>query len=174
MVIKLILKMNLMNKKILYALPALAAVVALMFVVVTPHVLAEPGADKMWKTGAKFHKHGAFQVEGFVGSIPITEDSDKSSIKDQITVSLSEAAQGLDVQKGKIGIVANENGDKFVVWKLISVDRDADSETATITIHIVDAGDAENKAEITKEIDHSFKYKEKSEGESKSETSGSA
>lgn len=39
-----------MNKKLVYVLPALAAVVALMFVVATPYVLAESG-DKAWKIG---------------------------------------------------------------------------------------------------------------------------
>lgn len=146
-----------MNRKLLYMLPALAAVVALMFVVATPYVLAESG-DKAWKMG-KFHKYHAIQVDGFVGSIPITEDTDRATLKDLVTVSLSEASQGLDVHMAKLGKVTNENGDKFLAWTLFSMDKDADSDTVTVTIHVVDAGDAENTAQITKQFDHPFKYK---------------
>jgi hypothetical protein len=142
-----------MNKKLLYTLPALAAVVALMFVVATPYVLAESG-DNAWKMG-KFHKYHTIQVDGFVGSIPITEDTDRATLKDKVTVSLSEASQGLDVHMAKLGKVTNENGDKFLAWTLVSVDKNED--TVTFTIHIVDAGDADNTAQITKELDHSFK-----------------
>jgi hypothetical protein len=110
---------------------------------------------KMWKMG-KF-KHHAIQVDGFVGSIPITEDTDRSTLKDQVTVSLSEAAQGLDVHMAKLGKVKNENGEKFLAWTLISIDKNPDSDTATITIHVVDAGDASNTAVVTKSFDHSFK-----------------
>jgi hypothetical protein len=148
-----------MNKKILYVLPVLAAVVALMLVAAVPHVVADQEAGKMWKMGAKFHKHHAIQVDGFVGSIPITEDTDRATLKDQVTVSLSEASEGLDVQMAKLGKVTNEDGDKFLAWTLFSMDK-ADSDTITITIHVVDAGNAENTAQITKQFDHPFKYKE--------------
>ena len=138
-----------MNKKLVYVIPALAAVVALMFVVATPYVLAESG-EKAWKMG-KFHKHHTIQVDGFVGSIPITEDTDRASLKEQVTVSLSEASQGLDVHMAKLGKVTNENGEKFLAWILASADKNDD--TVTFTIHVVDAGDADNTAQITKEFD---------------------
>jgi hypothetical protein len=124
-----------------------------MFVVATPYVLAESG-EKAWKMG-KFHKHHIIQVDGFVGSIPITEDTDRASLKEQVTVSLSEASQGLDVHMAKLGKVTNENGEKFLAWTLVSVDKNDD--TVTFTIHVVDAGDVDNTAQITKEFDHSFK-----------------
>ena len=159
-----------MNAKTRYILPAFAAVFALMFVVATPYVMAEPGAEKgawgdgkkdMWKNGAKHHKkHMAIEVEGFVGSIPVPEQMDREShkaLRDQVTVSLSEAAQGLDVMKGGIGIAVNENGKKFVVWKLVSMDISDESETMTKTIHVVDAGDASNTVTVTKEFDPSMK-----------------
>lgn len=38
------------------------------------------------------------------------------------------------------------------VWKLVSFDKDTDSETVTVTIHIVDAGDVNNKDTVTKEF----------------------
>ena len=160
-----------MNRKTKYLIPAFAAVFALMFVAAAPHVVAEPGAEKgawhegkkaMWKDGAKHHKkHMAVEVEGFVGTIPVPEDVDREThkaLKDQVTVSLSEAAQGLDVMKGSIGIAVNENGEKFVVWTLASMDHDEESDTMTATIYIVDAADAENTATVTKEFDPSKKY----------------
>jgi hypothetical protein len=107
-------------------------------------------------SGQKNQKmHKVIEVEGFVGSIQITEDSDKQALKDQVSVSLSQAADGLDVLGGHIGVVTNENGDKYLVWTLKSIEKDSESETATATIYVVDAGDADNTATITKEIDRS-------------------
>jgi hypothetical protein len=147
-----------MNKKLVYVMPVVAAVVALMLVAAVPYVVAEQGQGKMWKMG-KFHKHHAIQVDGFVGSIPITKDTDKATLKDKVTVSLSDAAQGLDVQKAMLGKVKNEKGEKFLAWTMFSMDKDSDK--ATITIHVVDAGNADNKAQITKEFNHSFKKEQR-------------
>ena len=157
-----------MNTQKRFILPAFAAVFALMFVVATPFVMAEPGErswgdDKnMWKDAAKHHKkHMTIEVEGFTGSIPIPEDLAREShqeLKDQVTVSLSEAAAGLDVMKGSIGMAVNENGEKFVVWKLVSMDiPDEETDTKIATIYIVDAADASNTATVTKEFDLSMK-----------------
>ena len=158
-----------MSTKTRFILPAFAAVFALMFVVATPYVMAESNEDTwhngnkdMWKDdGAKHHKkHMMIKVEGFSGSIPVPEDIDRESfkdLKDQVTVSLSEAADGLDVMRGSIGIAVNENGEKFVVWKLVSIDENADSDTITATIYVVDAADATNTATVVKEFDPSMK-----------------
>ena len=163
-----------MNTKTKIHIPAIAVLVAIVAIATTPAIMAESGyakgawhdgAKHAWKDGAKHHKHMAIQVEGFVGSIPVPEDIDRESkkaLKDQVTVSLSEAAQGLDVKIGKIGIAANENEDKFLVWKLVSIDTE-DSETKTATIYIVDAGDASNTAQVTKEFDPSMKSTRNSE-----------
>lgn len=146
-------------------LPALVATFALMFVAATPYALAEFGDGYTAYNdgdGAKnMHKksHHSVQVEGFVGSISITDDSDKASLREQVTVSLSEAADGLDVKRASLGVAINENGDKYLVWKLVNVDRDSESETATITIYVVDAADAENTTTVTKEFDSSIKDK---------------
>ena len=149
-----------MNRKTTYLIPAFAAVFALMFAFVSPDVMAEPGEgihDK-W-SGQKQHKmHKAVEVEGFVGSIHITEDFDKQALKDQVTVSLSEAAEGLDVIGGKIGVAINENGYKYIAWTLKSIEKDSESETVTATIYVVDAGDAGNTAVVTKEFDRSDSY----------------
>ena len=149
-----------MNRKTTYLIPTFAAVFALMFAFASPVVMAESGEgihDK-W-SGQKQHKmNKAIEVEGFVGSIHITEDSDKQALKDQVTVSLSEAAKGLDVMGGKIGVAINENGDKYLTWTLKSIEKDSESETVTATIYVVDAGDASNTAVVTKEFDRSDSY----------------
>lgn len=145
-----------MNRKTTYLIPAFAAVFALMFAFASPLALAESGDDMHGKwMGQKQHKmHKIVEVEGFVGSIQITEDVDRKALKNQVSVSLSEAANGLDVMGGHIGVAVNENGDKFLVWNLIQVDKD--SESATATIYVVDAGDTDNTTTITKEFDHSM------------------
>ena len=94
-------------------------------------------------------------VEGFEGSIQITEDSNRGELKDQVTVSLSEAADGLEVYKASLGAVINENDDKFLVWVLVNVEKDEESGTAIATIYIVDAADSTNTAQITREVNHS-------------------
>ena len=152
------------NKKMM--LPAFVAVFALMFVAATPYVLAEPsGTYAAYKDGYSAKKmHMPTQVEGFVGSIAVTEDSDRTSLREQVTVSLSDAADGLDVQKAKLSIVVNENDDKYLVWKLVNIEKDLESETTTVTIHIVDAANAENTTTVTKEFDHSMNYKRHGNG----------
>jgi hypothetical protein len=146
-----------MNRKTTYLIPAFAAVFALMFTVATPPAMAEYSEGMHGKEmGQKYHKmHKVIEVDGFVGSIQITEDSDRQALRDQVTVSLSEAADGLDVKGGHIGVVTNENGDKFLTWTLKSVERDSESEIAIATIYVVDAGDVSNTTTITKEFDHS-------------------
>ena len=142
-----------MTTKTQYLLPAFVAIFALMFVVATPYVAADEEDKRFAQQNGK--KHMPIQVEGFEGSIQITEDSDRQEIKSQITVSLSEASAGVDVHKAHLGVVVNENDDKFLVWILVNVEKDAESETAIATIYVVDAGDSSNTATITKEIDHS-------------------
>jgi len=142
-----------MTTKTRYLLPAFVAIFALMFVIVTPYVAADEDDKRFAQQNGK--KRMPIQVEGFTGSIPITEDSDRKEIKSQITVSLSDAAAGLDVDKGHLGVVVNENDDKFLVWILANVEKDSESETAIATIYVVDAGNPSNTATITKEIDPS-------------------
>ncbi|MCH9657411.1 hypothetical protein K0U27_01730 [archaeon] len=143
-----------MNRKTKYLIPAFAAVFALMFTVATPLAMAEFGDGMHAKEmGQKHHKmHKVIEVDGFVGTIQIDGDSDRQSLKDQVSVSLSEAADGLDVMGGHIGVVVNEDGDKYLAWTLKSVQKDSESETANVTIHIVDAADSDNTAEVYKEV----------------------
>ena len=121
-----------------------------------------------YKHAKKMHNgHIKVMVDGFTGSIPVpdmSEVEDKrevyESLKEQVTVKLSEAAiaaedTGLDVMKGSIGIAINENDEKYVVWLLAEKNRDQSSQTATATIFVVDAADLTNTAQVTKEFDHS-------------------
>lgn len=145
-----------MNRKLVYVLPVLIAVVALA--VAMPHVMADRGMG--WGHKGKFHG-GFAEIDGFTGTIPITKDTDKSTLKDQIKISLKDAVNKVDadVQGAHIGIVANENGDKFLAWILTSVEK-TDS-AVTMTIHVVDAGDG-HQAVTTKSFDHSFKKHDES------------
>ncbi len=147
----------LMNRKTTCLIPAFVAVFALMFSITSPSAMAEYSEGMHDKgMGQKNHKmNKVVEVEGFVGSIQITEDSDRQILKEQVSVSLSEAADGLDVMGGHIGVITNENGDKFLAWTLKSIEGDSESETVTATIYVVDAGDASNTATISKEIDRS-------------------
>jgi len=147
-----------MTTKTQYLLPAFVAIFALMFMVATPNVAADEDDKRFAQQNGK--KHMPIQVEGFDGSIQITENSDRQEIKGQITVSLSDAAAGLDVDKAHLGVVVNENDDKFLVWILANVERDTESETAVATIYVVDAGNLSNTTTITKEIDLSKKIRD--------------
>ena len=144
-----------MNKKTKYLIPAFAAVFALMFAVAPSLAMAESGGDmhSKWKDPKNHKMYRVVDVDGFVGAIQITEDVDRQSLKEQITVSLSEAADELDVMGAHIGVAVNENDDKFIVWALKSIEKDSESGIATMTIHIVDAADVNNTAVITKEFD---------------------
>ncbi len=144
-----------MNKKTTYLIPVFAAVFALMFAFVPSLAMAELGEDMhgKWKDQKNHKMYRVVDVDGFVGSIQITEDVDRQSLKDQVTVSLSEAADRLDVMGAHIGIAVNENDDRFLVWALKSIEKDSESGIVTMTIHIVDAADVNNTAVITKEFD---------------------
>ena len=141
-----------------YVLPVFVAAFALAFLVATPFVMAESGYGMHSSDGVKSHKgHWAIPVPGFEGKIPIPEEMDREAhktLKEKVTVSLSDAAADYpNVKKAKLGMAVNEDGEKFLVWKLVEFKRDAESETGTMTIHIVDAGNADNAATITKDFD---------------------
>lgn len=147
-----------------YLIPAFVAAFALMFAVATPFVMAYSGDGTSYHDGAKYHKkHWAVQVSNdFVGNIPITEDSTHESLKGQINISLSEAASKYpDAKKAKLGIAVNDNG-KYVVWKVIEIKWDSESETKYKIIHVIDArADSLDEAateDVKKEFDHSTKY----------------
>ena len=156
-----------MNSKTKYMIPVFAAVFALMFVAALPNAIAE-GGDYAKMGGDKHHKkghgHKAILVEGFTGKIVVPEEMTKEThgeLKSQVTVSLGQAvsvaeANGVtDAMKASIGIAKDGQDNKYVVWKIISVDRDEESQTKTKNIFVVDAGDSTNFTSISKTIDHS-------------------
>lgn len=148
-------------------IPAFAAVFALMFAVTIPTVMAEGGDYAKWggeKHHMKGHGHKAILVEGFTGSIAIPAEMTKETfgeLRDQVTVSLGQAvsvaeSNGVtDAMKAKIGIAKGGEDSKYVVWAITSIDRDAESQTKTKNIFVVDAGDSTNFTSISKTIDHS-------------------
>jgi len=141
-----------------YLIPAFVAAFALMFAVATPFVMAEYGDGY-----AKYHKkHWAVQVSNDFKGIPIPEDATHQSLKDQITITLSEAASKYpDAKKAKLGIAVNDNG-KYVVWKVIEMTMDSETNTKSMMIHVIDARadtlDAAATEDVQKEFDHSTKY----------------
>ncbi len=147
-------------------IPAFAAVFALMFVAAIPNAMAEGEDYAKWggeKHHMKGHGHKAILVEGFTGSIAVPAEMTKEThgeLKDQVTVSLSQAvsvaeSNGVtDAMKANIGIVKDGEDNKYVVWTISSIDRDVESQTKTMNIFVVDAGDSTNFASISKTIDH--------------------
>ena len=128
------------------------------------------------KMNHKYKKHHVvIKVEGFTGNITVpymSEETDMKAahdaIKAQINVKLSEAAAaaentGLDVMKGSVGMVVNEDNVKSVAWILTAINMDADSQKMSKTIFVVDAAKNDdgslNTAQTTKEFDHSMKDK---------------
>lgn len=167
-----------MNYKTRYVIPAFAAVFALMFAFATPYVMAED--DKYDKDGAKWgddkhfkkgHGHKMILVDGFVGSIPVPQEMTKEAhdkIKDQVAVSLGQAvlvaeSNGVtDAIKASIGIAKDGEDNKYVVWTITSISKDA--ETKTVNTFVVDAGNADNFATVSKTFDHS-EIKERMHGD---------
>ena len=163
-----------MNNKIKYAIPVFAAVFVLTFAFATPHIMAdsvdmnseeystEAGDQRTWKNG--YHGHKTILVEEFVGSIPIPEERNNETyqlLREQMTVSLGQAvsvaeSEGItDAIKASVGIVKDGEDNRYVVWKIVSMAMDTESETKTMNFFVVDAGNLENFAAVTKTFDHS-------------------
>ncbi len=127
-----------------HLIPSVAAICALMFIV-TPMAMAESE-----------QQNRGLQVPEFVGSIVFSENTDRVDMKNSITVSLSEAASGLDVTEGNLGVVIGENDIKYIVWSLKSIN----TETSTVKTYLVDAGNSanihtiENNVDLTQSRDH--------------------
>ncbi len=136
-------------------------------------------ADKMGDKYSKHH-HMIVEIDDFTGTIKVpdmSEVEDKKAVhqelKEKVTVKLSKAAAaaeeklaGLDVIKGSIGMVVNEDGIKSVAWILVAKNMDdADPDKMSKTIFVVDATNVDNTAQVTKEYDHSKMDKRYSHGE---------
>jgi len=140
-----------------YVLSAIVVTFALAFVVATPFVMAESGYGMHSYDGAKSHKgHWAISIGEKTGTVPITDEDTRESLKNQ-AISLSEAAEDYpDITKARLGKAVNDDGNYFLIWKLVSVDHDAESYTKILTIYVLDAGTGDLLIEpLTKEFDKS-------------------
>ena len=158
-----------MNTKTKIYIPAIVALVAIALATVP--ALAESGADKgVWQGGAKHHKHMAVQVEQVLDwTVLIPADFTKEAMKDlknDVTVSLVDAATAAknagvtDVMMASIGIINDQDDNKFVAWILSSMDKNEESGIVTANIFLVDAGNIANTAQVTKEFDPSMMFKD--------------
>ena len=163
-----------MNTKTKYMIPAFAAVFALVFAF-APYVMADNGAPAMWVNGAKhmgpMGDH-AVTVDGFIGKISIPETVDHTtidSLKSQVSVTLGQAVSAAEpkvpnAQKANLGVVQNQEGNKYLAWIITSTQRDATTGIITATIVVVDAADATHSDSTTKSFDPST-MKEKMRGD---------
>jgi len=148
-----------MNGKIKFMIPAFAAVFALMFVVVTPYVMAEEDGEhteeKHAKWGGADHnkKHMKIQIGELSGSEPITMETIHDK-KDEV-IALSVISYNYpDAKKASIGIAVNDAGEKFLVWKVVTMTKNDDG-VKSVTIHVVDALLGYEITTIEKSFDHS-------------------
>ena len=105
------------------------------------------------------------------GSLEITEEDTKFKLK-QKAKSLDELdlSDYKDITKTRLGKAINDDGQYFLVWKLMSVEHDEESDTTIKTIYVLDAGTGEPLLdEPIKKEGGSCGYKDKSKI---SETSG--
>lgn len=142
-----------MNGKIKFMIPAFVAVFALMFVFVTPNVMAEGGDYSKWGGADHHKKHMKIQIGELSGSEPVTRETiyDK---KDQV-ITLSVATYNYpDAKKASLGIAVNDAGEKFLVWKIVTMTKNDDG-TKFATIYVVDALQGFEITAIEKSFDRS-------------------
>ena len=141
-----------MNKKAKYMIPAFAAVFALMFAFASPYAMAQDGDYHAKWHGAKHKMHGPIQIGELSGSEAITEEN-RDDIKDR-AIALSVASVNYpDAKMAKLGVAVNDADEKFLVWKLVTMDKN-DDETVTTTISVVDALKGYEITTIEKSFDH--------------------
>lgn len=102
------------------------------------------------------------EVADFVGAIQITEDTKRADLREQVTVSLSEAsALYPDSNRARIGVVVNENNNKFLAWIIVEREYNPETFTGVKYFHVVDAADITNVTTITQEIDNTDRIQKK-------------
>jgi len=115
--------------------------------------------------GAKSYKrHWAVPIGDATGSLEITEETSKSELKDQAK-SLDELdlSDYPDITKVRLGKAVNDKDQYFLVWKLMSVDHDEESDTRIKTIYVLDAGTGEPLLDEPIKKEGGCGYKNKSE-----------
>ena len=129
-------------------LPAVFATVvafALIFAV-APSAMADS------EDGSKTYKrHWAISIGDQSGTLKITEDTDKEALKAQ-AISVDQAAAGYeDIVKARLGKAVNDSGEYYLIWKLVSVNHDTESDTKTFTVYVLDAGTGDLLTTMSKE-----------------------
>ena len=163
-------------------IPVFAAVFAMIFVVSSPYVMADDangtwggkhfkGANEQWGGDRHMGPKGpmgphAITIDGFSGSIAIPQDITKDtrdSLKDQVVVTLLQAVNiasdngFVDGMSANLGVVDDGAGNKYLVWTITSIDRDAETGAVTCNVFVVDARDPTKFAQTTQTFDHPMK-----------------
>ena len=142
-----------MNSKTKYMIPAFAAVFALMFTVVAPYAMAEGGDYSKWNDTTHYKKHMKIQIGELSGSKAVTRETAHDEMDN--TIALSVATYNYpDTKKASLGIAVNDAGEKFLVWKLVSMTKNDDG-TKSKTINVIDALQGYKITTIKKTVDHS-------------------
>lgn len=120
--------------------------VVMVFGSISPAMADSNGDDKSYK------RHWAVPIGASTGTLEITDDTDKSELKKQ-AMPLDEVATGYtDIHKAKLGKAVNDDGNYYLVWKLVNYNHDAESDTKIKTIYVLDAATGEALTEpIVKE-----------------------
>ncbi len=134
-------------------IPVFAAIFALIFVFATPHVMAEGGDYSKWHGATHYKKHMKIQIGELSGSEAVTKENAHEKMDDIIALSVA-SYNYPNVKKANIGIAVNDAGEKFLVWKLVSMNKNDDG-TKTATIYVVDALNGDEITTIEKSFDYS-------------------
>jgi len=134
-------------------IPVFTAVFALIFVFAIPHVVAEGGDYSKWDSTTHYKKHMKIQIGELSGSEAVTRENAHEKMDDIIALSVA-SYNYPNVKKANIGIAVNDAGEKFLVWKLVSMNKNDDG-TKTATIYVVDALLGYEITTIEKSFDHS-------------------
>ena len=118
---------------------------ALIFAI-TPYALADS------EDGSKTYKrHWAISIGEKSGTLQITEDTNKEELVGK-AISLEQAIDGYaDVVRAHLGKAVNDSGEYYLVWKIISLNQDTESDTKIHTINVLDAGTGDLLTTVTKE-----------------------
>ena len=142
-----------MNTKTKYIIPAFAAVFALMFTVVAPYAMAEGGDYSKWDGTTHHKKHMKIQIGELSGSKALTRDTAHDEMDNAIALSVA-TYNYPDTKKASLGMAVNDAGEKFLVWKLVSMTKNDDG-TKSVTINVIDALQGSKITTIEKTVDHS-------------------
>ena len=134
-------------------IPVFAAIFALIFVFATPYVVAEGGDYSKWDGTSHYKKHMKIQIGELSGSEAVTRENAHEKMDDIIALSVA-SYNYPNVKKANIGIAVNDAGEKFLVWKLVSMNKNDDG-TKTATIYVIDALKGYKITTIEKSFEHS-------------------